>query len=288
VDLLRPLAGKKEQRLTVQCDCADRMVLGDEGRLKQIIINIVSNAIKYTGTGGCIEVRLECLSDHRCRFSCKDNGIGMSESFVQHICEDYTRAEGSRVSKEQGTGLGMSVVKGFTDLMSGTLHIESELGRGSEFSVEFPFPDASDEQREAVLHPSAEVASEDARYSGKKVLLVEDNTLNAEIAMELLQSIGLSVDWVENGRAGVDRYEASAPGEYSAVFMDMQMPVIDGVEATKRIRASSRADHDIPIFAMTSNTFATDRRSCREAGMNGYIPMPVNIKSIIGELSEII
>ena len=124
--------------------------------------------------------------------------------------------------------------------------------------------------------------------SGKKVLLVEDNTLNAEIAMGLLQSIGLSVDWVENGRAGVDRYEASAPGEYSAVFMDMQMPVIDGVEATKRIRASSRADHDIPIFAMTSNTFATDRRSCREAGMNGYIPMPVNIKSIIGELSEII
>ena len=288
MDLLCPLAGKKEQRPTVQCDCADRVVLGDEGRLKQIIINIVSNAIKYTGTGGCIEVRLECLSDHRCRFSCKDNGIGMSESFVQHICEIYTRAEGSRVSKEQGTGLGMSVVKGFTDLMGGTLHIESELGRGSEFSVEFPFPDASDEQREAVLHPSAEVASEDARYSGKKVLLVEDNTLNAEIAMGLLQSIGLSVDWVENGRAGVDRYEASAPGEYSAVFMDMQMPVIDGVEATKRIRASSRADHDIPIFAMTSNTFAPDRRSCREAGMNGYIPMPVNIKSIIGELSEII
>ena len=126
-----------------------------------------------------------------------------------------------------------------------------------------------------------------ARYTGRKVLLVEDNALNAEIAMELMQSIGLQVDWAENGALGRERYEASAIGEYFAVFMDMQMPVMDGVTATKRIRGSSRSDHDIPIFAMTANTFAGDRRSCREAGMNGYISKPVSANDIMEALSGI-
>lgn len=139
-DILRPLAGKKEQELTVHCDRTDRVVLGDGGRLKQIIFNIISNAIKYTGEGGHIDVQLECLPGHRYRFSCRDNGIGMSEEFVQHICEDYARAENSRVSKVQGTGLGMSVVKGFTDRMGGTLHIESELGKGLCVLCRVPLP----------------------------------------------------------------------------------------------------------------------------------------------------
>ena len=130
LELLQPLAGKREQHLTLLCDCTDRVVVGDENRLKQILINIISNAIKYTDVGGQILLHLECLPEHRYRFICRDNGIGMSPEFVQHICEDYTRAEDSRVSKTQGTGLGMSVVKGFTELMGGTLHIESELGRG--------------------------------------------------------------------------------------------------------------------------------------------------------------
>ncbi len=278
--VLHPLAGKKEQTLTVECDCEDRVVVGDDNRLRQILINIVSNAIKYTGDGGHIELRLECLPDHRYRFTCRDDGIGMSEDFVQHICEDYARAEDSRVSKIQGTGLGMSVVKGFTDLMGGTLHIESTLGKGSAFTVEIPFPDATAEQRDAVLHPHTDGEDEQARYVGRKVLLVEDNVLNAEIATELLQTIGLSVDWAENGDIGVKRYEESEIDEYFAIFMDMQMPVMDGVTATKVIRQSSRSDHDIPIFAMTANTFASDRRSCREAGMNGYIPKPVSVQNI--------
>ena len=119
------------------------------------------------------------------------------------------------------------------------------------------------------------------------MLLVEDNALNAEIAMELLQSIGLRVDWAENGKLGVERYEASAPGEYLSIFMDMQMPVMDGVAATKLIRQSSRSDHGIAIFAMTANTFASDRRSCREAGMDGYIPKPVRIKDIADALNAL-
>ena len=284
VEILQPLADKKEQQITVRCDHTDRVVVGDTNRLKQIIINIVSNAIKYTEAGGHIELSLECLPEHRYRFCCKDDGIGMTEEFVQHICEDYTRAEDSRVSKTQGTGLGMSVVKGFTELMGGTLKIESEPGRGSVFTVEIPFPDASEEQREMVLHPAAEDEEEKTLYTGKKVLLVEDNVLNAEIATELLQSIGLAVDWADNGEVGVKRFEASRSGEYFAIFMDMQMPVMDGVEATRMIRHSSREDHNIPIFAMTANTFASDRKDCREAGMNGYIPKPVSIKDITDTL----
>ena len=279
-EILKPLAEKKEQYLTVECDREDCVVIGDTNRFRQIIINIVSNAIKYTNPGGCIRLSLECLPDQRYRFTCTDNGIGMSEEFVKHICEDYARAEDSRVSKTQGTGLGMSVVKGFTEVMEGTLKIESELGKGSSFIVEIPFPDASEEQREAVLHPVADKNENAEEFSGKKVLLVEDNALNAEIAMELLESIGLTVDWADNGEVGVERYENSEIGEYFAVFMDMQMPVMDGVQATKMIRKSLRKDSDIPIFAMTANTFASDRKNCRDAGMNGYIAKPVSIKDI--------
>ena len=286
-EILEPLVGKKEQHMTVRCDEKDCVVVGDENRLKQILINIISNAIKYTDNGGHIEVSMECLTENRFRFICKDDGIGMTEEFIKHICEDYSHAEDSRVSKTQGAGLGMSVVKGFTDLMGGTLKIESRLGEGSCFTVEIPFENASKEQREAVLQANADKAEHEPRYTGKKVLLVEDNALNAEIAMELLQSIGLSVDWAENGAVGTKRFEASAPGEYFAVFMDMQMPVMDGAAATRMIRHSRRKDNDIPIFAMTANTFASDRKSCREAGMNGYIPKPVSIKSIADALTII-
>ena len=285
-EILSPLSGKKEQSVSVTCDCETKVVRGDVNRLKQILINIVSNAIKYTGVGGSIALELQCLTGDRYRFTCRDNGIGMSRDFVQHICEDYTRAEDSRVSKTQGTGLGMSVVKGFTELMDGKLSIESELGKGSVFSVEIPFREASEEERAAVLRPVME-EEEKHGYAGKKVLLVEDNALNAEIAMELLHMIGLDVDWAENGEIGIRRYESSQVDEYFAVFMDMQMPVMDGVTATKKIRASSRPDHDIPIFAMTANTFASDRRSCREAGMTGYIPKPVSVKDIESALTEI-
>ncbi len=283
--MLIPLAEKKDQQLTVSCDCNKAVVIGDSSRFSQIIINIVSNAIKYTDNGGRIDVSLSALPNDRYRFVCRDNGIGMSPEFVGHITEEYVRAEDSRVSKTQGTGLGMSVVKGFTDLMSGTLSVESEPGKGSTFTVALPLAPASDEQRKAVLAPQADIADMKVRLAGKRVLLAEDNTLNAEIAIELLESIGLAVDWAENGRLAVERFEASAPNGYFAIFMDMQMPVMDGIEATAQIRSSSRSDHSLPIFAMTANTFAADKQRCREAGMSGYIAKPINVDAIVTTLA---
>ena len=285
VGILMPLVEKKEQKLTAQYIGSDRIVFGDVNRFSQIMINIISNAIKYTEVGGRIDVTLESLPEDHYRFTCKDNGIGMSEEFLKHISEDYVRAEDSRISKVQGTGLGMSIVKGLTELMGGTLTIQSKLGEGSEFSVEFAFPEADEAQKRLLLEAEQEEEST-PEFQGKKVLLVEDNALNAEIATELLQSIGLIVDWAENGQIGVERYRESAIGYYFAVFMDMQMPVMDGLEATRTIRNSARADRDIPIFAMTANTFASDRQNCKDAGMNGYIAKPINIKDIEGTLKE--
>ena len=284
--MLRPLADKREQTLTVQLPDGPLIAVGDSGRFSQIIINIVSNAIKYTQAGGRIDTKLEYLAGNRCRFTCTDNGIGMSEDFIAHITEDYTRAEDSRVSKVKGTGLGMAVVKGFTDLMHGTLAIRSKPGAGSTFVVEIPLTRATPEQAEEYHRAAAESKNVQESYNGKRVLLAEDNALNAEIAMELLQTIGLTVDWAENGALAVEMLEKSEPGKYYAVFMDMQMPVMDGVEATRRIRASSHPDHSIPIFAMTANTFAADRKRCFDAGMTGYIAKPINLSEITTTLHE--
>lgn len=284
-DLLEPLVKNKNQKLIVTCTQGENVVRGDANRFCQIIINLVSNAIKYTDAGGTIELLLEKIPDDRYRFTCKDTGIGMTEEFIQHICDEFSRAEDSRVSQAEGSGLGMSVVKGFTELMHGTLHIESELGKGSVFCVEIPFEPVSEEQTEALFRKAAE-NQDNAVLNGKKVLLVEDNTLNAEIAMELLQSVGVESDWAENGAVGVQYYEDSKPGEYFAVLMDMQMPVMDGLEATKRIRNSNRADSDLLIFAMTANMFADDKKQYHDAGMDGYIEKPINIRHICRMLKE--
>lgn len=287
VEMLRPLALKREQELTLVCSGEGRVVCGDEMRFGQIMINVVSNAIKYTDMGGRIEVMLECFENNRCRFTCKDNGIGMSEEFVSHITEDYVRAEDSRVSKTQGTGLGMSVVKGFAELMDGTLAIKSAPGEGSTFIIEIPFERVGDEERDAYLKARAEKKRKMDSFAGKKVLLAEDNALNAEVATELMKSIGLRVDWAHDGADAVRRFEESEDGEYLAVFMDMQMPVMDGVAATRAIRACDRPDARIPIFAMTANTFASDKRACQDAGMDGYIAKPVETERIAEALRDI-
>lgn len=284
--ILLPLAERKKQTLTVSSDFKEHVVIGDSGRFSQIMVNIVSNAIKYTDAGGKIAVTMEALPGNHYRFTCTDNGIGMSQDYLKHICEEYSRAEDKQISSIEGTGLGMSVVNGFTELMHGTLQVESELGKGSTFIVDIPFGEPSVKERELVIHSGEEQNLSRAGFEGKKVLLAEDNMLNAEIAEELLGSIGLTVDWAENGEKAVQKYENSALNEYFVIFMDMQMPVMNGVEATKQIRASKRRDHDLLIIAMTANTLASDRKNCEEAGMNGYISKPIHLKEIENTLKE--
>lgn len=284
--ILLPLAERKSQTLTFSSDFKDHVVVGDSGRFSQIMVNIVSNAIKYTNQGGTIKVTLEALSGNHYRFTCADNGIGMSREYLEHICDEYSRAGDRQISGTEGTGLGMSVVKGFTELMHGTLKVESELRKGSTFIVDIPFGEPSIHDRELIVNSNKEQEASDADFEGKKVLLAEDNALNAEIAVELLGSIGLTVDVAEDGEKAVQRFEASALHEYFAIFMDMQMPVMNGVEATKQIRASERNDSNIWIIAMTANTLASDRKSCEEAGMNGYLSKPIHLKEIQRALKE--
>lgn len=286
VEILQPLAEQKQQAIIVECNSENKYVIGDVNRLCQIFVNIISNAIKYTDVGGKIHVRLETVSKNRYRFICEDNGIGMTPEYIKHICEEYSRAEDSRVSKIQGTGLGMSVVKGFIQLMNGTLTVKSKLGVGSTFIVELPLREASEKERETFMDVKKQEEMETTQFSGKKVLLVEDNELNVEIAKEMLSSIGFVIDQEENGKTAYDRYMASKAGEYFAIFMDIQMPVMDGVEATKLIRNSKRDDCDIPIFAMTANTFISDRMKYEEVGMNGHIPKPISSKAIITALKD--
>jgi len=288
IDILFPLAQKKEQILTLFLDVDEQIVVGDAGRFSQIVVNIVSNAIKYTDAGGRISVSLKETENGIYSFNCIDNGIGMSAEYIRHICEDYSRAEDSRISTTEGAGLGMAVVKGFTDLMNGELLIDSKPGEGSSFTVNILFDRPTQEQRKLLENSELGKNGMYAELKGKKVLLVEDNVLNAEIAMELFQSIGLLADWAENGQTGVQRFEESPLYTYDAIFMDMQMPVMDGIEATRCIRKSSRKDNNVCIIAMTANTLTKDREDCEAAGMNGFISKPINLKTISSTLKECI
>lgn len=284
IQILKPLADRKNQSLTVTCNCSEDVVTGDSSHYSQIMVNIISNAIKYTDRNGEIHVSLNRGEDGHYLFTCQDNGIGMESEFIRHICEDYTRAEDSRTSATEGTGLGMAVVKGFTELMHGSLNIESTPGKGSVFTVTIPFGKASEKEQNIVLEQMKHVSHVQADFHGMRVLLAEDNALNAEIAIELMQTVSLKVDRVENGKECVQKFSDSACGTYVAIFMDMQMPIMDGIEATKRIRSLHRKDNRIPVFAMTANTFARDREMCEKAGMNGYISKPINMRDIVRTL----
>lgn len=280
VEILKPLAHKKQQTLFVTSNFTEDIAVGDANRFNQIMVNIISNAIKYTPVKGTIRISMFALEKNRYRFVCSDNGIGMDKDYIQHICEDYSRAEDSRISSNEGTGLGMAVVKGFTELMHGDLKIESELGKGSCFMVEIPFKAPTQKECE-LLEAKTTQKWNSAHFKGKRVLLVEDNALNAQIATELLQSIGLEIDWAENGKIALEKYKQNQ--NYFTIFMDMQMPVMDGLKTTEEIR---KIDADIPIFAMTANTLEKDKINCKQAGMNGYISKPINLKDICETLNE--
>ena len=284
--IFRSQISEKKQTLTITKEnIRHQWVNGDQIHLMQIFSNLLSNAIKYTQEGGEIQLLAEeCESNSsvyaKYRFLVCDNGMGMSADFKDRIFDAFTRAENSLTNKIQGTGLGMAITKNLVDLMGGTIDVESEPGQGSCFEVFMDLKIA--EERSASPASQAETEEQDGNIlKGMRFLCAEDNELNAEILTELLKIEGAECTICENGKRALETFEQSVPGDYDMILMDIQMPVMNGYEATKAIRRSSHElAKTIPIIAMTANAFSEDIQHSLAAGMNAHISKPVDMKTL--------
>ena len=284
--IFRSQTDEKNQTFTIiKEDIQHERVNGDQVHLMQIFSNLLSNAIKYTQEGGEIQLLIEeCESNSsiyaKYRFLVSDNGVGMSADFKNTIFDAFTRAESSLTNKIQGTGLGMAITKNLVEAMGGTIDVESELGQGSCFEILMDLKIAED--KSVSLVPQTEKDEpEDNILQGMKFLCAEDNEINAEILTELLKIEGAECTICENGEEILKTFEQSAPGEYDMILMDVQMPVMNGYEATKAIRRSSHElAKTIPIIAMTANAFSEDIQHSLAAGMNAHISKPVDMKML--------
>ena len=278
---------EKKQTLTIiKENIRHEWVNGDQVHLMQIFSNLLSNAVKYTQEGGKIQFLVEeCETKSsvyaKYRFLVSDNGMGMSADFKETIFDPFTRAEGSVTNKIQGTGLGMAITRNLVEAMGGTIDVESELGQGSCFEVLIDMRIA--EERTIALAAQEEIDEQDDNIlQGMKFLCAEDNELNAEILMELLKIEGAECIICENGERVLETFEQSAPGDYDMILMDVQMPVMNGYEATKAIRRSSHElAKKIPIIAMTANVFAEDIQKVLSVGMNDHVAKPVDMNILV-------
>lgn len=260
--------------------------VGSPLHIKQVIINIAGNAVKYNKPSGSVHLACRVLSEEegtaKVCFEISDTGIGMSKDYQKHIFEPFTQEESGARTNYQGTGLGMTITKKLVDSMGGTIQIESEIDKGSRFTVILPMKIAVSEE-----NPEAEKEEEQAQIAGKHVLLVEDNELNQEIAQYMLEELGVTVTLATNGQEAVDLFAESAPGDYQMILMDIMMPVMDGHEATRTIRKLDRPDAStIPIVAMTANAFAEDVQAAKDAGMNEHTAKPLEPEIVEGVLKR--
>ncbi|MBQ0020910.1 MAG: response regulator [Bacteroidales bacterium] len=292
LNLLDDVIKAKHLTINSTMNIEHRYIMADKMKLHQVIMNLVSNAIKYTPEGGHIETsfdELPCEQPGYARYVTRisDNGIGMSREFVDHIFEMFTREHNSTESKVVGTGLGMSIVKRLVDLMGGTIEVETELGKGTTFTLTFTHQIAEAPAEEVVddtVVPNAEFTPD-----GKRILLVEDNDLNAEIAEEILQGIGYEVERAEDGQVCCDMVQQAPARHYDIILMDIQMPRMNGYEATRYIRSMADAEKSqIPIVAMTANAFDEDRREALNAGMNRHLAKPINVQELVSTLGELL
>ncbi len=277
-------AEKKCIHLKMEYDVKHEHVICDETKNKEIFLNLISNAVKYTASGGRVTIRiteLDCdRKDYvRIRTQVIDTGIGMSEEFLPSLFEAFARERNTTDGKIAGTGLGMPIIKKYIDMMYGTIEVESKQGEGSKFTVtlEYRIADKSYYERDTEKFSDMD----ETRISGKHILLAEDNDLNAEIAEFILEDMGLIVDRVEDGVQCVSRIEQKPAGTYDLILMDIQMPNMDGYKATEVIRdLSDKNKANIPIIAMTANAFEEDRKKALAKGMNGHIAKPVDIEKM--------
>ena len=287
-------------------------VITDKLRLNQVLLNILENAVKYTRPGGKICFQIQELKGQepgfaKYEFRVKDTGIGMSEEFIEHIFEPFSREQTSTVSGIEGTGLGMAIVKKIVDRMGGTIAVKSRQGEGTEVIVILKFKVSSQpvanemralsrpeqmetfsEKEKAKQENSKEESSENP-FKNKKILLVEDNELNREIAVELLKEEGFILDTAEDGTIAVEKMRTAKPGQYDLILMDIQMPIMDGYEATRQIRKLKNPETaNIPIIAMTANAFEEDRQKALEAGMNEHVSKPIDMERLLEVVKKVL
>lgn len=281
---------EKELTRNVSLNIEHNFIVGDAQKIQQIYVNLVSNAVKYTQKGGTVGIEVNEVPCEKPGFATyvgkiSDNGIGISQEFKKHIFESFSREQTSTESRIGGTGLGMSIVKKLVDIMGGTIEIESQPGKGSVFTVSLSMKIASPQD---VMSDEKTQEISAGEFEGFKVLLVEDNDLNAEIATEVLTGLGLKVERAENGLACLQKI-SNEPEEdfYDMILMDIQMPGIDGFEATRRIRKlEDRKKAGVAIIAMTANAFEKDKQNAIKAGMNGHLVKPIDIASLVSTLKK--
>ena len=283
--IIRQQASQRRQTFTVENHVQHENVLADPNRLNQVLMNILSNAVKYTPQGGHIRLDVEELThtEHyaKYRFVVQDDGIGMSEAYQKTLFDPFTREERSGTNKVQGTGLGMAITKSIVDLMGGSIGVESATGKGTRFEVVLEFPIDAEADHAQQVQALPEEAEETSPLCGMKFLCAEDNAINAEILEMLLEANGASCTICSNGQEIVDAFASVKPGDYDMILMDVQMPVMDGLEATRRIRSGENPlGRIIPILAMTANAFLEDMQKSREAGMDEHLSKPVDIAAL--------
>ncbi len=274
-------------------DLPEPWLLGDKLRLTQVYLNLLNNAVKYTNPGGSIllQVREEQKPEGGVLFVCvvQDTGIGMSPEFQKTMYDSFTRVSDSRVDKIQGTGLGLAIVKRMVDLMHGTIDCVSAEGKGTTFTVRIPLDPAPEAAALAARKQAENTRETGSDLTDLRMLVAEDNDLNWEILSALLEDYGIRCDRAENGQICVDQLTAAPPGTYDVVLMDVQMPVLNGRDATRALRAGARADlRQIPIIAMTADAFAEDVQMCLEAGMDAHVAKPIEMEKVLVAIRRVL
>ncbi len=259
-------------------------VVGDATHVRSVVINVLSNAIKYTNPGGsvtCAYRELDATDQHLvAEFTIADTGIGMSPEFVQHMFEPFVQERQDARSTYQGTGLGLAIVKQTVDLMGGTVDVKSKQGAGTTFTIRLPFDVAANDE-------CSDLRPVDFSLAGRRILVAEDNDLNLEIIQYVLEDAGAHVSVARNGQEAVDAFRRAQAGTFDAVIMDVMMPLVDGIEATRQIRVSAKADAlSVPIVGMSANVFAEDIERARQAGMSEYVVKPVEKDKLVAALQK--
>ena len=282
-----------KKSLEYQCslNVVHDQILCDKTKMEEIILNVVSNSIKYTNPHGKITVSIDELDSEDeknadYKVVVEDNGIGMSQDYLPHIFEEFSREHTSTETRVAGTGLGLPIVKSLVDRMGGTIEVESEEGKGTRFIMKFSFPVSLENQvREKEKQNIPDITE---KLEGKRILLAEDNELNAEIAETVLEETGIKVKHVEDGIQCIEELKKMPEKYYDVILMDVQMPNMDGYTATQRIRDLDDSRAEIPIIAMTANAYDEDRRKAQEAGMDGFLAKPLDVDEMMRLLAQII